>query len=104
MRSKMFVLAIGIAGLLGVLALLAFAYMPSVVPTVAPVNAVVQPAQGETTSVDVASDTIAQPSQDNTAAMDGMTLLDAASDADLVSTTKQGGHFCDKDSSANAGY
>lgn len=89
MRRKMIVLAIGVAGLLVVFALLAFAYTPHIAPTVAPVNAVVQPAQMD---------------NPNSSAVDDVSSLNDSNATDPVQAAPQHQGRCDHDSASNAGY
>ena len=86
---KMIVLAIGVAGVLAVLALLAFAYMPSIAPTVAPVNAVVQPA-----SMD----------NPNSSSVDNVSSLNDSNVTDPVLAAPEYQGRCGHDTASTAGY
>ncbi len=89
MRRKMIVLALGVAGLLVVLALLAFAYAPHIAPTVAPVNAVVQPAQMDNT---------------NSSSVDNVSSFNDSNLTDPVQAAPQHQGRCNHDTANNAGY
>ena len=86
----MIVLALGVAGLLVVLALLAFAYTPHIVPTVAPVNAVVQPAQMDNTN---------SSSVDNVSSINNSNLTDPVQSAPQYQQGR-----CNHDTANNVGY
>ncbi len=88
MRRKVILLAIGVTGLLVVLALLAFAYTPHIAPTVAPVNVLAQPAQ-----------------MDNNTSTGDATLINNSINVDSVeSAPRHIGRSCETDSASNPGY
>ncbi len=89
MRRKMIVLAIGVAGLLVVLALLAFVYAPNIVPTVAPVNAVAQPAQMNNTA---------------SSSVDNISSLNDSNATNPVQDAPQHQGRCNHDTADSAGY